>query len=169
MVLSPKSLLRHPFVLSSPSELAEGRWQQVIDDPDVGDVGNVRRLVFSSGKVAVDLMTSDQRTAGGPVAVCRVEQLYPLPVRDMVRVIERYPKLEQIVWVQEEPENMGAWEFVRPSLEGLAGSRRVAVLARPRSSSPAEGSAARHAQNQRRLIEQAFDLKLQGANVAVRP
>ena len=92
------------------------------------------------------------------VAVCRVEQIYPFPVRDLVSAIEGYPALEEIVWVQEEPENMGAWEFVRPSLEGLVGSRRLAVLARPRSSSPAEGSAARHAQNQERLVNSAFEV-----------
>ncbi len=79
-------------------------------------------------------------------------------MRDILAVIEGYPALEEIVWVQEEPENMGAWDFVRPSLEGLAGSRRLAVLARPRSSSPAEGSAARHAQNQERLISKAYEV-----------
>ena len=72
-------------------------------------------------------------------------------------MIEGYPKLEEVLWVQEEPENMGAWEFVRPPLEALVGTRRLAVLARPRSSSPAEGSAARHAQNQEQLIVQAFE------------
>jgi 2-oxoglutarate dehydrogenase E1 component len=169
VILSPKSLLRHPFVASAPRDLAEGRWLQVIDDQDVSRPDRVRRLVFCSGKVAVDLLTSDARGESPEVAVCRVEQLYPLPVRDMLGIIERYSKLEQIVWVQEEPENMGAWEFVRPSLDGLAGSRRLAVLARPRSSSPAEGSAAAHAHNQERLIRQAFDLSLKGATVAVRP
>jgi 2-oxoglutarate dehydrogenase E1 component len=169
VILTPKSLLRHPFVASTPREFSEGRWEQVIDDASVKKAGAIRRLVFCSGKIAVDLLTSDVRQEAPEVAVCRVEQLYPLPVRDMLRVIERYPKLEQILWVQEEPENMGAWEFVRPSLDGLAGNRRLAVLARPRSSSPAEGSAARHSQNQERLIHQAFDLTLKGANVTVRP
>ena len=75
----------------------------------------------------------------------------------MLRTIDSYPKLEEVLWVQEEPENMGAWEFVRPLLEGLVGSRRLAVLARPRSSSPSEGSAARHAQNQERLLARAFE------------
>jgi 2-oxoglutarate dehydrogenase E1 component len=70
--------------------------------------------------------------------------------------------------VQEEPENMGAWDFVRPALEGLVGPRRLAVLARPRSSSPAEGSAARHAQNQERLVSQAFDLKVRSSKSEVR-
>ena len=170
VVLSPKSLLRHPFVASSPRDLAEGRWMRVIDDPELRSqsvdaagrsrAGDVRRLVFCSGKVGVDLLTSKHRGDSGAVAVCRVEQLYPLPVRDMVGVIEGYSALEEVVWVQEEPENMGAWDFVRPQLEGLVGTRRCAVLARPRSSSPAEGSAARHAQNQERLIAQVFDLKV---------
>jgi 2-oxoglutarate dehydrogenase E1 component len=168
IVLTPKSLLRHPFVASAPRDLAEGKWQQVIDDDRVARAEDVRRLVFCSGKIAVDLLTSETRKDAANVAVCRVEQLYPLPVRDMLHVIDRYPKLDHIVWVQEEPENMGAWEFVRPSLDGLAGHRRLAVLARPRSSSPAEGSAATHARTQNRLIHQAFDLKLKDANVAVR-
>jgi 2-oxoglutarate dehydrogenase E1 component len=92
------------------------------------------------------------------VAICRVEQLYPMPVGEMLAAIERYPELEEIVWVQEEPENMGAWHFVRPALEELAGRRRLAVLARPPSSSPSEGSAARHAQNQERLVRRALEV-----------
>ena len=116
----------------------------------------MRRLLVCSGKVAVDLLTSPLREQSPHVAVCRVEQLYPLPVRDLLGVIEGYPALEEVVWVQEEPENMGAWEFVRSSLEGLAGSRRLSVLARPRSSSPAEGSAARHAKNQEELLRTAL-------------
>jgi 2-oxoglutarate dehydrogenase complex dehydrogenase (E1) component-like enzyme len=95
------------------------------------------------------------------VAICRVEQLYPLPVRDMLGVIERYPSLSEVLWVQEEPENMGAWDFVRPSLEGLVGSRRLAVLARPRSSSPAEGSATRYARTQGQLIRKTLEMKVE--------
>jgi 2-oxoglutarate dehydrogenase E1 component len=160
VVLTPKGLLRHPFVASAPGELAEGEWRLVIDDPEVGERReDVRRLIFCSGKVAVDLLTSPHRRRVPAVAVCRVEQLYPLPVDEMLAVIERYPALGDIVWVQEEPENMGAWDFVRPALEGLAGGRRLAVLARPRSSSPAEGSAARHAQNQERLVARAFEVQ----------
>ncbi|HVQ41189.1 MAG TPA: 2-oxoglutarate dehydrogenase E1 component [Vicinamibacterales bacterium] len=164
IVLTPKSLLRHPKVSSRPVDLAEGKWQQVIDDEDrLKTPKDVRRLLVCSGKVAVDLLTSPLREQSPHVAVCRVEQLYPLPVRDLLGVIEGYPALEEVVWVQEEPENMGAWEFVRSSLEGLAGSRRLSVLARPRSSSPAEGSAARHAKNQEELLRTA----LAGTPVAV--
>ncbi len=169
VVFTPKSLLRHPMTASSPRDLAEGHWMQVIDDPELkparaAEPGasstpeQVRRLVFCTGKIAIDLLTSPHRAESAQVAVCRVEQLYPLPVRDMLRVIEGYPKLEDICWVQEEPENMGAWEHVRPVLAGLVGRKPLALLARPRSSSPAEGSAARHAYAQERLIAQAFEV-----------
>jgi 2-oxoglutarate dehydrogenase E1 component len=164
VVLTPKSLLRHPLVASSPADLAEGRWMKVIDDAEAAERrGEVRRLVFCTGKVAVDLLTSPLRTANPAVAICRVEQLYPLPVNEMLSTIDGYPNLTEVLWVQEEPENMGAWEFVRPMLEGLVGQSRLAVLARPRSSSPAEGSAARHAQNQERLVTRAFELGLEPA------
>jgi 2-oxoglutarate dehydrogenase E1 component len=165
VVLAPKSLLRNAFISSTPRELAEGQWRQVIDDADAeGRASEVRRLVFCSGKIAVDLSSNERRAAARSVAICRVEQLYPLPVRDMLGVIERYPSLSEVLWVQEEPENMGGWDFVRPSLEGLVGSSRLAVLARPRSSSPAEGSAARYAQTQSQLIRKALTT---GADVKV--
>ena len=95
-------------------------------------------------------------SAASAVAICRVEQLYPLPVNDLAGVIDGYPSLEEIVWAQEEPENMGAWDFVRPALASLAGARHLRVVARPRSSSPSEGSAARHAAMQEQLIKEAL-------------
>jgi len=168
VILTPKSLLRHPLVASRPRDLAEGRWMQVISDGEADRrAKDIRRLILCTGKIAIDLLTSPHRAQAPGVAVCRVEQVYPLPVRDMLGVIERYPSLEDVVWVQEEPENMGAWDFVRPALEGLVGAKRLAVLARPRSSSPAEGSAARHAQNQERLISQALDLKVKNVKFKV--
>jgi 2-oxoglutarate dehydrogenase E1 component len=160
VILTPKGLLRHPFMASSPAELAEGKWQPVIDDPQLGqdDVGakRVRRVVLCSGKVAVDLLTHPKRDEHLDVAVCRVEQLYPVPEAALRRVFERYKGAAEVVWVQEEPENMGAWEFMRAPLLALVGDRPLSVLARPRSSSPAEGSAARHTQNQEELIAQAW-------------
>ncbi len=156
IVLTPKSLLRHPFVSSSPNDLATGRWLPVIDDPAVADPDAVRRLVVCSGKVAVDLLTHPSRASHGHVAICRVEQLYPFPAAALSAIFARYGRLNELVWMQEEPENMGAWDFVEGSLRDVAGNRAVSVIARPRSSSPAEGSAARHAQNQERLIALAW-------------
>lgn len=162
IVLTPKSLLRHPLVASSPRELAAGGWQPVIDDERFAADGDarrgVRRLVLCSGKIAVDLFTSEHRDAAASVAVARVEQLYPLPMEEIEDVVGRYPGLKEVMWVQEEPENMGALDFVRPHLqELLRGRLPLRWTARPRASSPAEGSAARHARMQQILIERALD------------
>jgi 2-oxoglutarate dehydrogenase E1 component len=113
-------------------------------------------VVLCSGKVAVDLLTHPTRDEHLDVAVCRVEQLYPVPEAALRRVLDRYNGAAEVVWVQEEPENMGAWESMRAPLLALVGDRPLSVLARPRSSSPAEGSAARHAHNQEELIAQAW-------------
>jgi 2-oxoglutarate dehydrogenase E1 component len=157
VVLTPKSLLRHPMVASAPRELAEGRFRMVISDPEAAERPNdIRRLLVCSGKIFVDLMASSQRGTRPDVAICRLEQLYPVPMRELRGMLEGYPNAEEVVWVQEEPENMGAWDFVRPHLTELAGGRAVRRIARPRSASPAEGSAPRHATNQQALVEKAF-------------
>ena len=157
IVLSPKSLLRHPLVASAPSELAEGRFRMVIGDREAAErAEDVRRILLCSGKIHVDLMSAEQRTSRPDVAICRLEQLYPVPMRDLRALIDAYPNAEEVVWIQEEPENMGAWEFVRPHLIEVSSGRAVRRIARPRSASPAEGSAARHALNQQFLIDQAF-------------
>ena len=158
-VLTPKSLLRHPSVASTPRELEEGRFQSVIDDLGARSRGkNIKRLVLCSGKVYVDLTSSELRPAATEVAICRVEQLYPFPEVALREVLDGYPALNDIVWLQEEPENMGAWEFVRPLLEGLVDERcPLKYIGRARSSSPSEGSAAWHQLNQRALVEQALD------------
>jgi 2-oxoglutarate dehydrogenase E1 component len=157
IVLTPKSLLRHPMVASAPRELAEGRFRMVIPDGDAaGRAADVRRVLVCSGKIYVDLMSSDQRGKRPDVAICRLEQLYPVPMRDLRAMLDGYPNAEEVVWVQEEPANMGAWEFIRPHLTEVADGRPVQHVARPRSASPAEGSAARHATNQQALVNKAY-------------
>jgi 2-oxoglutarate dehydrogenase E1 component len=157
VVLTPKSLLRHGMVASAPAELAEGRFRMVIQDAEAdARARDIRRVLACSGKVYVDLMSSELRAARPDVAIVRLEQLYPLPMRDLRAALDAYPNAQDVVWVQEEPENMGAWEFVRPHLHEVSGGRTVRKVARPRSASPAEGSAARHAINQQALVNQAF-------------
>jgi 2-oxoglutarate dehydrogenase E1 component len=159
VVMSPKSLLRHPRVASPPRALAERGWQPVIDDEQAQQQSKkVRRLLVCSGKVAIELLTADQRVENSDLAIIRQEQIYPYPEAALRKVIEQYPKLEEIVWVQEEPHNMGAWNFVRPRLTRLIDDRwPLFYLGRPPSSSPAEGSSAVHAANQQRLVDQAFN------------
>jgi 2-oxoglutarate dehydrogenase E1 component len=157
VVLTPKSLLRHPLVASTPRDLAEGRFRTVIDDDEArARTAEVRRVIVCSGKVYVDLAASDRRAAAREVAIVRVEQLYPAPAQNLRAALDAYTNAGDIVWMQEEPENMGAWDFFRPHLIEAAAGRRVRVIARPRSASPAEGSAARHAQQQQLLIDAAF-------------
>src|SRR5690606_599196 len=139
-------------------ELAEGRWQPVIDDARVAEVrGEERRLAPPSGKFFVDLATSAQAENCRVDALVRAEQLYPFPAEEIADVLGRYPNLEEVVWAQEEPENMGAWEFVRARLYELIDGRwPLRYIGRTRNASPAEGSASQHAANQAALVEAVF-------------
>lgn len=161
IVMTPKSLLRHPATASTLRELAEGSFQFVMDDTRARQTPKkVTRLILCSGKVYVDLMASPRREQNQAVAIARVEQLYPFRPAEFEPVLAGYPRLKEVVWLQEEPENMGAWEFMRPLLENvIAGRWPLRYLGRPRAASPAEGSSARHAANQRALIEQAYHLQ----------
>ena len=158
--MTPKSLLRHPAVASTPRELEEGRFRSVLDDAEArGRAKSVKRLVLCSGKIYVDLIASERRKTAEDVAISRVEQLYPFPKVALGEVVAGYPSLRDVVWLQEEPENMGAWEFVRSALEEVMGDRwPLQYIGRARSSSPSEGSAAWHQLNQKLLVERAFDL-----------
>ena len=138
VVLTPKSLLRHPAVASTPRELAEGRFRMVLPDAEaLGRAADVRRILVCSGKIYVDLIASEHRAARPEVAICRLEQLYPVPMRDLRAMLDAYPNADEIVWVQEEPENMGAWEFIRPHLQEVGERpdgppRRAAQKRQPR-------------------------------------
>jgi 2-oxoglutarate dehydrogenase E1 component len=168
-VLTPKSLLRHPAVASTPRELEQGRFHPVIDDPEARALANgVSRLVLCSGKVYVDLIASERRAASRDVAICRVEQLYPFPDAALREAVKGYPNLRDVVWLQEEPENMGAWDFVRGCIEELLDGRcPLRYVGRARSASPAEGSLAWHQLNQKVLVEQAFDLRAHSTDASM--
>ena len=165
IVMTPKSLLRHPAANSSLRELAEGRFEAVIDDHE-RDPKKVKRLILCSGKVYVDLISSDQHAERDDIAIVRIEQLYPFPKNELVEVINRYTGLEDLVWVQEEPRNMGAWRFMQPRLGDILPVRRGAktkkvdfdYIGRRRFASPAEGYSTWHKVTQAQIIADAFDL-----------
>lgn len=161
IIMTPKSLLRNPLSASPPKDFVEGIWQPVIDDARAKESPEkVKRLVFCSGKIYVDLISSDYRASNEAVAVARIEQLYPLLPEAVLPVLAGYPNLTEVVWVQEEPRNMGAWESFRPQLRKLIDGRwELTCISRPRRASPAEGSSAWHAVNQKELVRLAFDLK----------
>lgn len=162
VVMTPKSLLRHPLVASPLRDLAEGSWQRVIDDAHARRTPEgINRLILCSGKIYVDLVGSSYRGKNPAIAICRLEQLCPFPQEELMPVLDGYRNLEEVVWVQEEPENMGAWDFVRPLLRRLIQGRwPLRYVGRSRSSSPAEGSAARHAHNQDAIVRQAYNPRL---------
>jgi 2-oxoglutarate dehydrogenase E1 component len=156
VVMSPKSLLRHPQAVSPLRDLTDGGFEAVLDDPR--PPAAARRLVLCAGKLFYALDAARRERGRDDVALVRVEQLYPFPGSALAEVLDQYTSLREIVWLQEEPENMGAWEFMRPLLEELIADRcPLRYIGRARSSSPSEGSSTWHQLNQKALVEQAFD------------
>lgn len=158
VVMTPKSLLRHPRAGSSLVELAEGRFQTVIDDEAARSRADaVGRVVLCSGKVHVDLMASEAAASTSDVAIVRVEELHPFPAARLAEIIAGYPAASELVWLQEEPKNMGAWSYMLPRLLDLAGTElAIRYIGRPERASPAEGSSDVHAIEQARIVEAAF-------------
>jgi len=167
IVMTPKSLLRHPLSASTLTELSvdappQGRWQPVLDDAERAKSAvtrkKVKRLILCSGKVYVNLMASDARPKTPDIAIARVEQLYPFPADDLSDLFARYPNLKELVWVQEEPRNMGAWSAAKPQLNFITEQKLpLRYIGRPRRASPAEGSMAWHQANQAEIVKQAFE------------
>ncbi|HVL92184.1 MAG TPA: multifunctional oxoglutarate decarboxylase/oxoglutarate dehydrogenase thiamine pyrophosphate-binding subunit/dihydrolipoyllysine-residue succinyltransferase subunit [Acidimicrobiales bacterium] len=157
VVLTPKSLLRARVARSPVGALAAGRFCEVLDDPGVPDPSSVVRVVVASGKVAHEAMARRDQAAA-PVAVVRIEQLYPWPAEQVGAALAHYPGAQDVVWLQEEPENMGAWTFVRARLQDLLGSgRHLRPVTRVESSSPASGSLALHQLEQEDLLQRAVE------------
>lgn len=161
IIMSPKSLLRHREAYSSLNELANGRFQPVLDDPIASqNPDKVRRLIFCTGKVYVDLVTSNYRTQTPEVAIVRTEQIYPFPGQQVQPLLAQYGNVEEVFWLQEEPLNMGAWDYTRPRLMRLLDGRLpLDYIGRPRRASPAEGSSTWHRINQNLIVQKAFQLQ----------
>jgi 2-oxoglutarate dehydrogenase E1 component len=156
IVMTPKSLLRHPLASSPARALTDGAFHPLVDDARArAHASRVRRLVLCSGHVWADLESQRQDNDG--LAVVRLEELYPFPVGDVEEALHRYREAAEVVWLQEEPANMGAWAFVAPRLRDLAGNRAVRYIGRPERASPAEGWAEAHAEEQRRIVSEVFE------------
>ncbi len=158
IIMTPKSLLRNPRAGSSLQDLSEGAFQPVLHTPPAPDVAaKVTRLVLCSGKVAVDLAASKGMELAERVAVARVEELYPFPEAELRAVLAQYPHVRELVWLQEEPRNMGAWKFMSSRLRALVTpSVEVMYIGRPESASPAEGSGMRYEAEQSRVLSAAL-------------
>jgi 2-oxoglutarate dehydrogenase E1 component len=157
IVMTPKSLLRHPLGVSRASELVDGHFEAVIDDPQRQKHPNrVQRIVLCSGHIWADVESDARRAAVDDVAVVRIEEVYPFPETDLRELVDRYSQAREVVWLQEEPRNMGAWSFVAPRLSQLLDGRTLRYVGRPERASPAEGWAAAHTAEQQRIISEVL-------------
>jgi len=154
IVMSPKSLLRHPRVVSPVNELVRGHFRELIDEP--AEAGPFHRLVLCSGKVYYDLLERREKDGLDNVALVRVEQFYPWPDGQWAKIAERYGDVDEVVWAQEEPANRGGWTFIFPRLYELFGRRVIRYAGREASASPAVGSLKIHRQEQEELVVQAL-------------
>lgn len=156
IMMTPKSLLRHPLVLSSPHEFTEGKFNLVIDDASASP-DQVRRVVLCSAKVYYDALQMQKEKKIDSVALVRVEQFYPYPQKELKEVFEKYLQATEIVWLQEEPKNMGAWNFLADRLRDDAlESQQVRYAGRPASASTATGAMKRHQMEQEELLKDAL-------------
>lgn len=154
VVFTPKSLLRHPRVVSDLSEFTKGQFQDVIDDANV-KAADVKRVLFCSGKIYYDLLEKQETDKRGDVAIVRIEQLYPTPMDKLRAIRKKYKNADTYYWVQEEPENMGAWPYICRKLRNW--SINLNVISRKESSSTATGYAAQHLIQQKSVVNKAFD------------
>jgi 2-oxoglutarate dehydrogenase E1 component len=154
VIFTPKSLLRHPRCVSPVAEFTTGSFTHVFDDPNVSDKKKIDRVLLMSGKVYYDLMEERETRKANDAALIRIEQLYPFPTEMVKKILAGYPNAQHLLWVQEEPQNMGAWSYINTYHSYL--HLRLASI--PRSASPATGSPTRHKQRVAQLMEDAFTL-----------
>ena len=153
-----KCHLRHPQAVSSLDELAEGAFAKVLADTTV-EAQNVQRILLCSGKVYYDLIQAREAAERTDVAIIRIEQVFPLPDLELAEILAPYSDTCSLVWVQEEPANMGAWGYLLRHLRGVSGRFRLEGVCRPASASPATGSKASHTYEQQLLMRQALGLE----------
>ncbi|CAN5203228.1 2-oxoglutarate dehydrogenase E1 component [soil metagenome] len=153
IIFTPKSLLRHPKVISTKEDFANGSFKRVIDDPNA-EVENIKSLVFCTGKFYYDLLEHQEKIGRNDVALVRVEQLFPLPTEEMIDIIGKYKEADDVVWAQEEPRNMGAYSHL---LLHFSEAKNFRVCSRRFYGSPAAGSAVRFKKRHEKVIESVFD------------
>ena len=158
VIMTPKSLLRAPECVSRLEDFTEGRFHEVLPGAAPDDAEAVQRIIFCSGKVYYDLRRYWEEQKIADTAIVRIEQLYPLHEEAITAVLARYGKAETFVWCQEESQNMGAWSYIVLPLRRLVGERLVRYAGRNASASPAVGSLGVHKNEQKLIVEDAFNL-----------
>jgi 2-oxoglutarate dehydrogenase complex dehydrogenase (E1) component-like enzyme len=157
IIPSPKSLLRNPLAVSSLSDFTDRGFQEVIDDPEISDndAKLIKKVAFCTGKIYYDLVTERNALKRNDVALIRVEQLYPWPAHRVAEVLKKYPDSAEVIWIQEEPKNMGSWYYLTGT-ETLFGNRRPRYIGRQIAAAPAVGSPKIHVKEQRAFLDELF-------------
>jgi 2-oxoglutarate dehydrogenase E1 component len=167
VLMTPKSLLREPLCTSTVADFEKGFFKEILDDESIKKKAGIKKAIFCSGKIYYDLFkarAADEKFKSVPIV--RLEQLYPFPYASMTTLLETFPNLEEIIWTQEEPQNMGGWNFVRGRLlEVLKTNQKLSYSGRKNSGTPAEGTTKAHEAEQNRIIQDALG-RAQGGTVA---
>ena len=159
VIMTPKSLLRLPEARSPKKEFLTGSFEEIIDDATVSDKKKIERLILTSGKVFYELKKYRDENKINDAAIVRVEQYYPFKAEKMEEIIHSYSQTKKVIWVQEEPMNMGAWNFLLPKLqESILPEQKVFYSGRPESASPAVGSSKLSNEQQVNLVQTAFTM-----------
>lgn len=157
IIMSPKSLLRHPMAVSNVEELGNGSFRPFIPDEDIENPKDVDKIVICSGKVYYDLLKQRKEDGKENVAIARLEQFYPFPDKDITNYLHEYKHVKNVVWCQEEPKNMGAWTYAMPRIEQvLQKDQSLTYAGRQAAASPAAGQKKIHEEEQKRLVEKAL-------------
>jgi 2-oxoglutarate dehydrogenase E1 component len=166
IVMTPKSLLRHPLAVSTLKDLSEGQFESVIDDPtwkNLKDLSKVRKIILCSGKIYYDLAAERESKNKRDLAIVRIEEIYPWPERALAEIINRYTKAEEIFWVQEEPRNQGAWSYIFCQWLGgyseffkAVGNKTIRFIGRKISAAPTTGSHKAHVRIQNEIVTKAI-------------
>jgi 2-oxoglutarate dehydrogenase E1 component len=169
VLMTPKSLMRSARLASKLEEFTEGSFSSIRVQPNNEATSETAKtLVLGSGKVMVDLEEAMEKEAGAfeELHIVRIEQLYPFPAQKIKQILEDYPSIREVRWVQEEPRNMGAWTFVRDRIEAiLSEDQTLEYIGRPDRASPAVGKPAVHKTEQKQIINQALKLSKGGVSV----
>jgi 2-oxoglutarate dehydrogenase E1 component len=155
ILMTPKSLLRHPKVISTIDDLAEGGFREVFDDSCEPD--NISRILLCSGKIYYDLLARREAIKNTDTALIRIEQLYPFPEQALDACLKKYSQLHDVTWLQEEPKNYGAWLYIRECFRTYRPAMDLHYFGRDESPSSAAGSSKQHEAEQKKLVEEAFN------------
>jgi 2-oxoglutarate dehydrogenase E1 component len=159
VIMTPKSMLRLPEAKSPKENFISGKFEEMLDDETIKNKNSITKIILTSGKVFYDLTKYRTKNNISDTAIVRIEQFYPFNKERLIEIIESYPNAQNIIWLQEEPKNMGAWNFLSGRIsELLSDSQKLICVSRPEGASPAVGSGKLSNQQQIELVENAFEI-----------